>query len=82
MGLRFEVGSVLSRRVDVDTVKAVKLLGSRQGRVITTIISVVFGTFQETLFSQDLRVLSGKKEDSCQHLAPYGVFFFFFKLSV
>ena len=34
------------------------------------------------LFSQDLRVLSGKREESCQHLASIGDFsFFFFHLS-
>lgn len=58
------------------------ILGARCGYsqsnvAIITIIYVVFGTLQEILFSQDLRVLSGKKEDSCQHLAPYGGFFFF-----
>lgn len=45
---------------------------------ITTMICVVSGTLQEVLFSQDLRDLSGKKEESGQHLAPYGVFFFLF----
>lgn len=69
-------------------VKAVRLLWPSVRRAISTIIYVVFGTLQEMLFSQDLRVLSGKKEDCCQHLAPDGVFlffsfpFFFLKLSV
>ena len=57
-----------------------------KGEPSTTMICVVFGSLQG-MFSQDLRVLSGRREVSCQHLAPYGFLFLslsflFFKLNM